>query len=227
MSRRRPGGERVTEDGMGREDRRRSEAGDTLVEILISLAVIGIAATAIMLAFATTISSSGVHRNLVTMDTMLRTASAEVSAAISQQPATTFAGCSGAYQINQGVQPYTVNAGTIPLPSASYAATISDGVVLEHLVQQPESCRCAGRYMPHWSNRWRAAVADGLRAVQARWRRHAAASHDHECCRQPELGDGGVDLWYAGSTALGGATRQRQCRDGSLPTAHARDRGCQ
>ena len=111
---------------MGGEDRRRSEAGDTLVEILISLAVIGIAATAIMLAFATTISSSGVHRNLVTMDTMLRTASAEVSAAISQQPASTFAGCSGAYQINQGVQPYTVNAGTIPLPSAEYAATISE-----------------------------------------------------------------------------------------------------
>ena len=53
-------------------DRRRSEAGDTLVEILIALTVIGIAGTAILLAFATTIAGSGTHRNVATMDSMLQ-----------------------------------------------------------------------------------------------------------------------------------------------------------
>ena len=158
---------------------------------------------------------------------MLRTASAEVSAAISQQPASTFAGCSGAYQINQGVQPYTVNVERSRRRAPNTPPPFPRCPTGTPRHNQPNPCCCADRHMPHWSNRRGAAVADGLRAVQARWRRHAAARHNHECCRQPELGDGGVDLWYAGSTALGGATRQRQCRDGSLPTAHARDRGCQ
>ena len=60
-------------------DRRRSEAGDTLVEILIALTIVGIAATAILLAFATAISGSGNHRNEVTLDTMLRAASEEAT----------------------------------------------------------------------------------------------------------------------------------------------------
>ena len=101
------------------EDRRRSEAGDTLVEILITLAVIGIAATAIMLAFATSISGSGSHRNVATMDTMLRTASAEVSAAIQAQPSTQFTACSGANTINQNLP------GSIPLPDPNYTASIT------------------------------------------------------------------------------------------------------
>ncbi len=100
-------------------DRRRSEAGDTLVEILIALAVIGIAATAILLAFATSISGSGAHRNATTMDTMLRTAAAEVTADIQQQGSAVFANCSGAYAVNQGLP------GSIPLPAAGYTATIT------------------------------------------------------------------------------------------------------
>jgi type II secretory pathway pseudopilin PulG len=98
----------------GAEDRRRSEAGDTLVEILIALTVLGIAATAILLAFATSISGSGEDRNLVTMDTMLRTASAEVTSAIQQQSSTVFSSCSGAYTLNQQ---------GISLPNASAPAT--------------------------------------------------------------------------------------------------------
>ena len=105
-------------------DKPRSEAGDTLVEILIALAVIGIAATAMLLAFATSISGSGDHRNAVTLDTMLRTASAEVTAAIQQQKSSMFTSCSGAYTVNN--QP-----GGIPLPNPTglaqnpYTATIS------------------------------------------------------------------------------------------------------
>ena len=82
---------------------RRSEAGDTLIEILIALTVIGVAATAILLAFATTISGSSDHRNFVTMDTMLRTAAAEVTSAIQQQSMTDFVNCSGASLVNNAV----------------------------------------------------------------------------------------------------------------------------
>lgn len=99
------------------QDRRRSEAGDTLVEILIALSIIGIAATAILLAFATTISGSGAHRNEVTLDTMLRTASTEVSAAIEQQSTATFSSCAGAYVYH--------TPGSIPLPNPAYSAYIS------------------------------------------------------------------------------------------------------
>ena len=103
-------------------DRRRSERGDTLVEILITLTVIGIGATAILLAFATSISGSGQERTAATLDSMLRTAAAEVTSDMQQQSSTIFASCSGAYTVN-------TTAGSIPLPNApapapQYTATI-------------------------------------------------------------------------------------------------------
>ena len=117
MRQSRPEGRREDVLQPSAEDRRRSEAGDTLVEILIALTVIGIAATAILLAFATSISGSGAHRNEVNLDTMLRTASAEVTAALQQQPATTFATCAGAYTYH--------SPGSIPLPNSQYSAYVS------------------------------------------------------------------------------------------------------
>ncbi len=95
-------------------DRRRSEAGDTLVEILIALTIVGIAATAILLAFATAISGSGNHRNEVTLDTMLRAASEEATGLIQQQ---SFSNCSGAYLY--------ASPGSIPLSNPAYSAYVS------------------------------------------------------------------------------------------------------
>ena len=97
---------------------RASERGDSLVELLLAMVVIGLAALSILLAFATSISGTGVHRNLATFDTVLRTASAEVAADIQQQPASSFANCSGAYQINTSLP------GSITVP-ASYSASIT------------------------------------------------------------------------------------------------------
>ena len=79
-----------------RRRRDRSDAGDTLIEVLISITVISIAAVAILLAFATSISGSGVHRNVVTFDTMLHTAAAEATAAVQQQGTSTFSTCGAA-----------------------------------------------------------------------------------------------------------------------------------
>ena len=65
-------------EGAARSSRRRHAS----VEIprISPCAVIGVAAVAILLAFATSISGSGEHRTLVTLDTMLRTVSAQATA---------------------------------------------------------------------------------------------------------------------------------------------------
>ncbi len=100
--------------------RGRGDAGDTLIEILISLTVISFAAVAILLAFATSISGSGVHRQTVTFDTLLRTASAEATAAYQTLPASAFTNCSAADTVNNASSPPTFS-----LP-AGYSATIED-----------------------------------------------------------------------------------------------------
>lgn len=89
----------------------RSEAGDTLIEILISLTVLGVTGLALLLAFGTSISGSGEHRNLASFDAALRTASAEITADIQSQSQTLFATCSDAPITN------------VPLPSG-YTALI-------------------------------------------------------------------------------------------------------
>ncbi len=65
--------------------RRRSEAGDTLVEVLLALIVLGMASIALLIAFSTSIAASAEHRKLATYDTVLATASQEAIAAIQSQ----------------------------------------------------------------------------------------------------------------------------------------------
>ena len=60
---------------------RRLDAGDTLIEVLIALVVLGIASVALIVAFQTSISASSRHRTLASDDTILTTATQE---AISQ-----------------------------------------------------------------------------------------------------------------------------------------------
>jgi type II secretory pathway pseudopilin PulG len=68
---------KISRTPIGKE---RSEAGDTLVEVLIAMVVLGIAAVAMLLAFGTSISGSSEHTSLTTFDTVLRTASEEATA---------------------------------------------------------------------------------------------------------------------------------------------------
>ena len=63
------------------EEARRSEAGDTLIEVLLAIVILGIASVAILLAFATTISGSAEHRTLTTADTVLEDCRREVDRA--------------------------------------------------------------------------------------------------------------------------------------------------
>lgn len=58
------------------------ERGDTLVEVLLALVVLGLAGMALLLGFATSITSSAEHRHLATLDASVRAASDEVIAQV-------------------------------------------------------------------------------------------------------------------------------------------------
>ena len=62
-----------------------SDDGDTLVEVLIAMVVLSIAATALLLGFATSITSSVEHRNLASLDSSTRLAANLAIADVQQQ----------------------------------------------------------------------------------------------------------------------------------------------
>lgn len=62
-----------------------SERGDTLVEVLIALAVLGLAGLALLAGFATAISASGEHRILASLDSSARIAANTAIADIQQE----------------------------------------------------------------------------------------------------------------------------------------------
>ena len=64
---------------------RHSEAGDTLIEVLMALVVLSLASVALITAFATTISGSAVHRQLTTSGIVLDSVSQNVIAEIQAQ----------------------------------------------------------------------------------------------------------------------------------------------
>jgi len=92
----------------------RSEAGDTLLEVLIALVVLGVASVALLVSFATSITASGTYRDVATLDSVLRTASEEVITQIQQQPAALFQSCGGAANV------------TFTLPTGYTAAITAD-----------------------------------------------------------------------------------------------------
>ncbi|HVB70872.1 MAG TPA: fibronectin type III domain-containing protein [Acidimicrobiales bacterium] len=89
-----------------RRDRDRDgEAGDTLIEVLITMLVVGTAATALLMAFSTAIAASAEHRNLASTDTVLRSVSEKVIAQFNGVNSV-YASCAspGTYNTNSAVQ---------------------------------------------------------------------------------------------------------------------------
>ncbi len=64
-----------------------SEQGDTLVEVLLAMVVLGIAALALLVGFATSITASAEHRNLASLDSSTRIAANEAIADVQQEAA--------------------------------------------------------------------------------------------------------------------------------------------
>ena len=76
-----------------------SEAGDTLIEVVIAVVVIALTAAALLGAITTSIVSSAAHRNLSTDDTLLRSYAEEVQYQVEQQPAPLYQQCATTYNI--------------------------------------------------------------------------------------------------------------------------------
>jgi type II secretory pathway pseudopilin PulG len=76
-----------------RHQREASEDGDTLIEVLIALFVLSMSSVAIILAFATSISSSAEQRNLSSVDTVLRSATQEAITQMQQNSGSYFGSC--------------------------------------------------------------------------------------------------------------------------------------
>jgi hypothetical protein len=111
-------------------DSRRSEAGDTLLEVLFTLLVIGLCSVALITAFSTSVSASAEERYLVTINTVVRSTSEWVFAQF-QQTSSPFDPTCTASKANYPT--------IIPSAPVGYAAKISSVQYLQNGVFGP-SC---------------------------------------------------------------------------------------
>jgi len=102
-----------------RRERRRSEGGDTLVEVLLALTVLGLASVALLIGFGTSITASGEHRNLALYNTVLATASQEAISAIDAQSSLFVDACSTPVS----AYPDYSTGFPLPAPYSSYDVT--------------------------------------------------------------------------------------------------------
>ncbi len=112
-----------------------SENGDTLIEVLIALVVIALTATALLGAFATSITASGEQRGLATTDTVLKSYVESAFFQIQNQPYSAahntfpiFAGCgvaSTSYYTNGIATGLGANGVTLYAPPTGYSASIT------------------------------------------------------------------------------------------------------
>jgi type II secretory pathway pseudopilin PulG len=72
---------------------RRSEEGDTLIEVLVTLIILSGCAVALLITFGTSIAASVDHRNLAVNDTVLRNLDQTAFYQLDQQPSPLFAPC--------------------------------------------------------------------------------------------------------------------------------------
>ncbi len=83
----------VSTDHPERSSCDRSQAGETLVEVLLSLIILGTASVALIIAFGTDISASAEHRELANFDTALASSIATTTSLIQGQYAAVFTAC--------------------------------------------------------------------------------------------------------------------------------------
>lgn len=97
------------------------DRGDTLIEVVIAIAIIGITVSALLAALITALTSSGVHRSLTNLDTTLRSNAEEAKYLIELQPSAWF-------QDGAPVTSTTYNGHTIPFSTPSGYAIVISGI---------------------------------------------------------------------------------------------------
>jgi type II secretory pathway pseudopilin PulG len=75
----------------------RSDSGETYVELLVTLVIIGLVGVAILGAVMTTITSSTVHRNLANDDSIMKSALERAKYQIESSPTPLFTECDGTH----------------------------------------------------------------------------------------------------------------------------------
>ncbi len=102
--------------------RTRGEAGDTLIEVLIALAVIGLTAVSLLGGFTTSISASAEHRNLAAEDTVLKAFIESVTYQLAEQSSS-----SPTFDTQcQGMTTYASLARTEQFGGITYSLTVTD-----------------------------------------------------------------------------------------------------
>lgn len=119
----------------------RSEAGDTLIEILLTLIVLSLASVAVITAFTTTIGASGEHRSLATFNTVLRSATETAISQIQGNGAVTFNPCATTAYYQTG--PGAVNFANVAPAGSNYSAQITGVSYWNGTVFSPSGCVAA------------------------------------------------------------------------------------
>ena len=102
--------------------RRRHDAGDTLIEVLITIIILSVTGLALLEAFTATISGSAQHRSLSANDSVLRAAAESAFSMIEQQASPLYKVCPSP----DGPTYYNSNAGTPAYGAPTgYSATIT------------------------------------------------------------------------------------------------------
>jgi type II secretory pathway pseudopilin PulG len=100
---------------MSKRDQRRSEAGETLVELLVAIVIIGLAFPALIGALITSVAGSVEHRGLAAADTLLRSFAETVKYDVQRQlpPASPlFASCASTYKVLGSPNPSSATVGS-------------------------------------------------------------------------------------------------------------------
>ena len=107
---------------LARRVSRRLDAGDTLVEVLIALTVLGTASVALLIAFGTTLSASAQHRSLSNYNTVLASTNSEVSSLVQQNAGSIFGTCAplSAYPSTTALSAYLPSPFTAQITSVAY-----------------------------------------------------------------------------------------------------------
>lgn len=118
--------------GFRERDGLRPDRGDTLIEILIALVVISLSVVGLMGGLLNSASSSTTHRNLATLDSVLRSTGTSVQAAVSGAPGSApdsqplFTRCASSYAVSGPLYPSTQAAGSwVSVPVIGLAANKS------------------------------------------------------------------------------------------------------